>query len=161
MAKIGTFVRKRTTFFRPAREHIFSWKYLPLTFPTKFNHPGPEKNLYVERNYLRVTKSWSFGYWNLNISRDSPYWTGRTEHINRKKFTLPNIALNNASNILLFFNPDVYEWHNYLLNFWQKVHIFSNNWFRIDIMIRMARKDLLIAHFGIARSRVTNKKLTH
>ena len=47
-----------------------------------------------------------------------------------------------------FLFYDVYDGHNYLLTFRQKLHLFSDIYFCMDIMMGIVRQDILIAYFG-------------
>ena len=53
---------------------------------------------------------------------------------------------------------DVYEKHNYLLNFGQKLHLFLDVYFRMDIIKGTVREDVLNTYFRSTQSRVTNRK---
>ena len=53
---------------------------------------------------------------------------------------------------------DVYDGHNYFLNFRQKLHLFLDIYFCMDIMMRMVREDTVTAYFGSTWSRATNRK---
>ena len=52
----------------------------------------------------------------------------------------------------------VYDRHNYLLNFKQKLRLFSDIFFCMNIMMGMVREDILTTYFGITWSRATNRK---
>ena len=47
--------------------------------------------------------------------------------------------------LLIFY--DVYDGPNYLLNFRQKLHLFLDIYFCMDIMMGIVRQDILIAYF--------------
>ena len=47
-----------------------------------------------------------------------------------------------------FYIYDDYDRHNYLLNFGQKLRLFSDIYFCMDIMTGMVREDILTNYFG-------------
>ena len=57
-----------------------------------------------------------------------------------------------------FYLSDVYYRHNYLLKSRQKLHLFSDIYFCMDIMMGMHKEDFSAACFGSAWSRATNRK---
>ena len=56
-----------------------------------------------------------------------------------------------------FYFYDAYHRHNYLLNFRQKLGLFSDIYFCMDIIMGMVKKDILPTYFGSNWSRATNK----
>ena len=44
------------------------------------------------------------------------------------------------------------------MNFTQKLRLFWDNYFRMDIVIGIVKEDLLIAYFGSTWSRAMNRK---
>ena len=56
-----------------------------------------------------------------------------------------------------FYIYDVYDRHSYLLNFRQKLRLFSDIYFRMDIMMGMVREDFLTTYFGSTWSRAMNR----
>ena len=56
-----------------------------------------------------------------------------------------------------FYIYDVYDRHNYLLNFRQKLRLFSDIYYCMDIMMGMVREDILTTYFGSTWSRATNR----
>ena len=58
----------------------------------------------------------------------------------------------------LFSFYDAYDRHIYLLNFRQKLRLFSDISFCMDIMTGMVREDILTTYFGSTWSRATNRK---
>ena len=56
-----------------------------------------------------------------------------------------------------FYIYDVYDRCNYLLNFRQKLRLFSDIYFCMDIMMGMVREDILTTYFGSTWSRKTNR----
>ena len=91
MAKISTFAENRLTFFlRPARELIFSLKHFTLIVLTGKNHPCPGKNLYVEKNDLKLTKNRFFGCGFLTTSRKSNFLTTNIDSNYNKVYNARN-----------------------------------------------------------------------
>ena len=58
----------------------------------------------------------------------------------------------------LFYIYDVYDRHNYLSNFTQKLRPFLDIYLCMDIMMRIVKEDILIAYFGSTWSRAMNRK---
>ena len=56
-----------------------------------------------------------------------------------------------------FYFYDVCDRHNQLLNFTQKLHLFSDIYICLDIMMEMVRENILITYFGSTWSRATNR----
>ena len=56
-----------------------------------------------------------------------------------------------------FYIYDIYDRPNYLLNFRQKLRLFSDIYSCMDIMMGMVREDILTTYFGSTWSRATNK----
>ena len=56
-----------------------------------------------------------------------------------------------------FYNYDVYERHNYLMNFRQNLRLFLGIYFCMDFMMGMVRENTVSSCFGISWSRATNK----
>ena len=104
MAKIGTFAENRKNFLlRPAKELILPLKYSSWNALTGKYHPRPEKNLYVEKNDLKVTKNRIFGYGILTTFRKLHFSTANIKN-NYNKVTLTKITLNAACNdVLILF----------------------------------------------------------
>ena len=91
MAKIGTFAENWITFFlRPARELILALKYSHLNVLTGKYHPRPGKNLYVEKNDLKVTKNRFFGHEILSTFRKSHFSTTTIENNYNKVYIARN-----------------------------------------------------------------------
>ena len=91
MAKIGTFTENWKTFFlRPARELIVSLKYSYLNALTGKYHPRPGKNLYVEKNGLKVTKNRIFGHGILTTFGKSHFSTTNIENNYNKVYIARN-----------------------------------------------------------------------
>ena len=67
-------------FLRQARELIFSLEHFFLNLLGGNYHPRPGKNLYVEKNDLKVTKNRFFGYRILTIFRKSHFLTMNIEN---------------------------------------------------------------------------------
>ena len=59
--------------------------------------------------------------------------------------------------ICSFYIYDVYDRHSGLLNFKQKLRLFSDIYFCMDIIMGMVREDSLTTSFGSTWSRVTNR----
>ena len=57
-----------------------------------------------------------------------------------------------------FYIYDAYVRHNYLLNFRQNLRLFSDIYFRMNIMRGTVREIFLTTYFGSTWSRMTNKK---
>ena len=57
-----------------------------------------------------------------------------------------------------FYFYDVQDRHNHLSNFRQKLPLFLDIFFSMDIMMGMVKEDNLTTYFGSTWSRVTNKK---
>ena len=57
----------------------------------------------------------------------------------------------------LFYIYDVYDRHNYLSNFTQKLRLFLDIYFCMDIMMGIVKEDILIAYFGSTWSRAMNR----
>ena len=57
-----------------------------------------------------------------------------------------------------FYVYDVYDRHNYLLNFRQKLRLSSDIYYCVDIMMGMVREDILTTYFGRTWSHVMNRK---
>ena len=81
-------------FFRPARELIFSLKYFYLDLLTGKYHSRPGKNLYVEKNDLKLTKNRFFTQGILSTSRKSHFSTINTRNNCNK--------VNNAKNYVKY-----------------------------------------------------------
>ena len=64
------------------------------------------------------------------------------------KYTLLKNTVKVPCNDMLIFFHDVYVRHNYLFNFRQKVQVFSDLYFCIDVMMEMGREDNLTTYFG-------------
>ena len=77
-------------FLRPARELIFSLKYFSWNALTGKYHPRPGKNLYVEKNDLKVTKTRIFGYGVLTTFRKSHFLTMSIENNYNKVYIAKN-----------------------------------------------------------------------
>ena len=56
-----------------------------------------------------------------------------------------------------FYSLDVYDRHNKILNFTQKLHLFSDTYSCMDITMRMVREDILTTYFGSTWPRATNR----
>ena len=65
----------------------FSIKYSSLNVLTRKNHPCSGKNLYVEKNDLKVTKNRVFGYGGLTTFRKSHFSTLNIENNYNKVYT--------------------------------------------------------------------------
>ena len=57
-----------------------------------------------------------------------------------------------------FYIYNVYDRRNYLLNFRQKLRLFLDIHFRMNIMMEMVREVTLTIYFGSTWSRATNRK---
>ena len=77
-------------FLRPARELIFSINYSNLIVLTGKYHPRPVKNLYVEKNDLKVTKKRLFGYGILTTFRKTHFSTTNSEDKYNKVYIAKN-----------------------------------------------------------------------
>ena len=64
------------------------------------------------------------------------------------KCTLPKTTKKHRVMICSFYIYHVYDRHNYLLNFGQKLHLFSDIYFCMDIIMGMVREDILTTYFG-------------
>ena len=78
---------------RPARELIFSLKYSYFNVLTGKYHHRPGKNLYVEKNDIKVTKNRLFGYGIWTTFRKSHFSTTNIEN----KYNIVYIARNNIA----------------------------------------------------------------
>ena len=56
-----------------------------------------------------------------------------------------------------FYFYDVYDRHNYLLNFGQKLRLSSDIYFCMDIMTGTVKEDILISYFGRTWPGKTNR----
>ena len=140
-------------FLRPARK--LNLKYFSSKVFTGNNHSRQGK-IYTLR---KMTSKWP----KINFS-DMEFWLlaeyrifrPRIFKITIKKSTLPEIKLKFACNdVLIFF--DVFDRHNWLLDFRQKLHLFSDIYFCIDIMMEMVREDTLTTLYGSTWWRATNR----
>ena len=133
---------------RPARELIFSLKYSYLNALTGKYHPRLGKNLYVEKNGLKLTKNRLFGYGILTTFRKSHFLTTNNEN-KITKYTLPKTTLKTGvvPCSLKFYN--IYGRHEQLLNFRQKLHLFSDIYFCMDIMMGIVREDIFRENLSI------------
>ena len=77
-------------FLRPARELIFTLKYSYLNVLTGKYHSCPGKNLFVEKNDLKMTKNRFFGHGILTIFRKSHFSTFNIENNYNKVNTAKN-----------------------------------------------------------------------
>ena len=77
-------------FLRPARELILALKYSYLNVLTGKYHPRPGKNLYVEKNDLKVTKNRFFGHGILSTFRKSHFSTTNIENNYNKVYIARN-----------------------------------------------------------------------
>ena len=75
---------------RPARELILPLKYSSWNALTGKYHPRPEKNLYVEKNDLKVTKNRIFGYGILTTFRKSHFSTANIKNNYNKVYIAKN-----------------------------------------------------------------------
>ena len=64
------------------------------------------------------------------------------------KYALPDTTLNTTCNYVLILFYDLYDRHNYFLNFGQKLRLFSDIYFSMDIMTGMVKEDNLTIYFG-------------
>ena len=77
-------------FLKPARDLIFSLRNFYSNVLTGKYHPQPGKNLYVEKNDLKVTKSRLFGYGNLTTFRKSHFLTAEFENNYNRVYIVKN-----------------------------------------------------------------------
>ena len=91
-------------FFRSTTELIFSVKNFFLNTVTGNNHYCSGKNLYVEKNDLKLTKNRFFGYGILTTFRKSHFSTTNIETNYKKVNTATETALKTACNEVLVFS---------------------------------------------------------
>ena len=143
-------------FLRPARELIFSLKYSCLNVLTGKNHPCSGKILYVEKKDLKVTKNRFFGIGILRTFRKSHFSIKNTEI---KYKSLHCQKLHQKSRVMMcsvcIYND--YDRHNSLLSFKQKLHLFPDIYFSMDIMIDIVREDNITTYFESTWSRAMNR----
>ena len=77
-------------FLRPARELILALKYSYLNVLTGKCHPRPGKNLYVEKNDLKMTKNRFFEYEILSTFGKSHFSTMNIENNYNKVYIARN-----------------------------------------------------------------------
>ena len=96
MAQIGTFAEKSITFLRPATELIFSFNYFYLNTLTGKYHFRPGKNLYDEKNALKMTKNRFFGHGILTTFRKLHFSTTSVENNYNKVYNAKNYNKNHV-----------------------------------------------------------------
>ena len=143
-------------FLRPTRELIFSFKKLLLECTNRKKHPRKEKN----HTLRKMTSNWP----KIDFS-DNEFWLLSENRIFRQrilKITITKVhcqKLDWKSRLMVcsFYIYDVYDRHNFLLNLRQKLRLFSDISFCMDIMMGMVTEDILTTFFGSTWSRAKKK----
>ena len=92
MAKKYFCGKLKNVFVGPARDFIFKLNDFSLDKLTGNNNPRPEKILYVEKNDLKFTKNWFFGYGILTTLRKSLFSTMNNENNYNKVYNVRNYS---------------------------------------------------------------------
>ena len=158
---MSTFAENWTTFLRPVEELNFSLKNSPFSLLTRNNNHCPGKNLYVEKNDLKMTKSRIFGYGILTTSGKSHFPTINNENNYNKVHTAKNYIKNrvycSAHFIFKTFMIDAINYWILLKNY----TFFLDNYFCIGIMMGMVRQDFYSFFLEVLGHARRIEKLTH
>ena len=157
MAKISTFTENWITFFETSyRDHLFVKILLFECTNRKIPPPPGEKFIRWEKwsQWPKIDFS-DMEFWLLSENRIFRPWILR---ITITKYSLPETTLKTACNdlLVLIFLTFMIDIINYWI-FWQKLHLFSDICFCMDIMMGMVRKDNLTTYFGSTWSRATTR----
>ena len=119
--------------------------------------PRPGNNLYLEKKDLKLTKNGLFGYGKLTTCRKSLFQPGILK-ISETKNILWKTTLEIACNNVLILYPRRLWWTPLIIELLTKSTFFPYVYFCMIIMMKMAKKDILVAHFRNNWSRVTNRR---